>query len=50
MYDIPMEGRVELTRRQTDTAEQIRAAVFWAFILLVIVSPAILSAWILAQP
>ena len=33
-----------------DKSDVIRAAVFWGFILLVIVSPAVLSAVILLRP
>jgi len=49
MTCIPVETELTLARRQADAAERIRASVFWGFILLVIVSPALLGAVLLAQ-
>jgi hypothetical protein len=50
MSCIPADAAVALSRSAPDATDQIRAAVFWAFIMLVIVSPALLGAWILLRP
>jgi hypothetical protein len=49
MSCIPLEAETRLARPAVDQARLIRDVVFWGFILLVIVSPALLSAWVLAQ-
>jgi hypothetical protein len=40
---------IPLARRARDRSAELRAAVFWGFILLVIVSPAVISAWMILQ-
>lgn len=47
MTCLAIEPDLRLT--QTNTCDQVRAAVFWGFILLVIVSPAVLGSFILLQ-
>jgi hypothetical protein len=49
MSCIPYDAQAKLARPERFDADHVRAAVFWGFILLVIVSPALLSAWVLAQ-
>lgn len=48
MTCLPVETRLSLAPSPSKW-DVARAAVFWAFILLVIVSPAVLGALILAQ-
>ncbi|MDB5445048.1 MAG: hypothetical protein JWQ97_365 [Phenylobacterium sp.] len=48
MSSVTIECAREAPR--ADRWDEIRAAVFWGFILLVIVSPAIMSAVVLLRP
>jgi hypothetical protein len=49
MTCLPIDHEIVRARAPRDVYDQVRAAVFWGFILLVIVSPAALGLWVIAQ-